>query len=88
MQLLEADGRIIKHCEDVLPILRVECGGRRSPDRRFEKRLGSVLRTVALQPLRELDDEVVAQGHPCKPHSLQVSRGVARGAGEAEEAAA
>jgi hypothetical protein len=76
LQLLEPGGRVGEHCEDVLPILRVECGGRRSPYRRFEKRLGSVLRTVALQPLRELDDEVVAQGHPRKPHTLQVSRGL------------
>jgi hypothetical protein len=34
-----------------------------------------VLRTVALQPLRELNDEVVGQGNPGKPHTLEVSRG-------------
>jgi hypothetical protein len=71
LQLLEAGGRVVEHCEDVLAILRVECGGRPSAYRRFQERLGSVLRTAALQPLRELDDEVVAQGNPGNPHTLR-----------------
>lgn len=74
LQLLEAGGRVVQHCEDVLAILCVKCGGRPSADRRFQKRLGSVLRTVALQPLRELNDEVVGQGNPSKPHTLDGSR--------------
>ena len=72
-QFLEPGRRVIEHRKDVLPVLGVERSSRSFVGCGYEERLGCAWCFVALQPLREFDDEVVAQRHPGKPHVLRSS---------------
>jgi hypothetical protein len=76
-KLLEAGRRVVERSDDVLAVVGIKARRRLSLHRRAKKRLRRPFRMVALQPLCELDDEVVAQRKPGKPHLAKVACGVA-----------